>query len=714
MGTTTGGKGTAGPAWLGGARIRDEQECERAIAARFLDRAGKNVGGYVGVIREVLRNMVQYSHASRIVIAAGGRPIVWRLADNGIGMNEVARARNHMFGISERGSGHGGRGSCLDMARILRIYTITRDDPATVWATEFEKTSFFEDLIARNVRSGKWYAADRSTLLPGIIPDGFKSGTVFELSEFFEPGSVPGADWIIQQVSDPGIMNPYKASSVTVNGKRVKPRAIDGYLLADEHFEVAPFGAVHAALWLPSRDATVGLWLGAVDAVCTFTDFIRQLRQINPDVAKRMPREFLDTRLIGHLFVDALQDFQTQGQHRLDWKLFRAPLVARIVDELLALRLAPKIAERLVEYDRTENAERGNEVIGAVVSEMNAAMGVTSNDFIGGTGGDDEPAEDVLPPLRITPAHPAPVSAGDRLTLAIRTPVPGEAYLWDDFGQGFLTEKTGISVTVTAGDIPGRYPIAVAAVGNPNRYHAVQVRVLARDPEEVEVKPFKLLPHIAYFIQGDEHNRVKVVRVAAQGTTSGQYAWKLEKGRGIVAILPRSDVHVELEFLRGEPGEYDYLLCADAKDPNLVARCRVEILASERADDPEEDKDDGRGGGSGISGAGTYRGFDEQLLSFKGRQYRVVSAKFLDRPFIMDPENGVIQISVEYPRFTELRDAPDGSRTYVRAIIAAAIAEDRRMLGFLGREEDQAVGEIYRFVLSLGLSVGSDDSGKVA
>lgn len=743
---------------------------ERPPPSNPLSFLRTNMGGIWWFLRETGRNAINHGKAQNIAVRiykvrpTDPEPIL-EILDDGIGMGEDARWLFHAIGWSNEGNGTGARKTAVMLGQRLEVHTVHVDEPTVAWRTVMPLLQFVID-VHMDRSAVVWEKVSRKE---SRLPESHSHGTLLILSDFRAPKvqnlnklwknwppRLDTFEWrsTVDQITEEKarehiaheFRRPSQARLFVVNGTRIKPRPLAGLLVWPEseakikRVKTSPgLGEISGEIRLAPTSSETWLDIGGSTTTMSMRTFLTDLRVHNQELSRQVPAVWFDKRLIGYLQIGALENsWATEDREHLVHDFYVSAEARMLVDELVAI--GGVVAEKVREIESQPQSDVAESLLAEVLATMHASQGIKPTAVSDGTRegpGASGGAVPVPPPPRLM-VDPSQIKLElwdggphrDAAIVAVRNAMPDEEFEWRDLDRAGLFEPgaTGNQITVRAARRKGVYLIAVASKQYPTRERTLRVEVSTN--EEVgpapKVDEFSLIPRGTSTVVGER----RLIRVRAQGTSSGQYDWQVapatDKKERIAEIAVRPGGR-EVEFVGFRHGYYE-VICTDVKDRSLVARSRVQVLARiEEEDDGGDDVVCGvpyEGGGimpiEGGTGddsreRGSHMAGQPFTFVFRGTtwQFTARTDASVTDPFYVDQHNRRILVSSGVlMRFVE----KEARMRHMVSCVADGIASLLFAEHVLIPEDHAGFTELMKTILDIALpqskEVGNGNGGK--
>ncbi len=709
-----------------------------------------NMAGIGWFLWESGRNSIHHGSAKQVTVNLGkvrlsdAEPVL-EVIDDGVGMDADGRWRFIRWGYSLTGNGTGVRETAMTIAQTLEVHTVTADEPTVAWRIKLPLVQFLVDVKA-NQWKGEWEKVPRSE---SRLPPSFSHGTMIVLSDFRAPDihalrrvrRITAREILehlrptLSQITEENIRSriptgfpPDEARLFVVNGRRIQPKAIEGFLLWKEAVHEKPgLGSVSGEVRF--AEGTSGNWLmiGGSTATIPLATFLNDMREPNPELAKRVRAILREKRLTGHIRLGVLDDFPTKDREHMLADFYTSASAQVAVDELD--RIAGKMEERMREYDAQPHSQLTEGLIAEFVARMHDAQGIKPQTEQSGvkrgpgtptttTSGGEDVVTGPLPRLIVEPAQLKlePWDGGDArdsATAIVTNPLPGEEFDWQDIeGLGLLRTAVGNLNTVQAPRQQGIHLVVVRSRLHPTREATVQVEV--RQSEDAPTAPdiFSVIPSSTTVHTGQE----RYVRIRSEGGTSGKYEWKVEpemrKGERACRLIEQPGGR-EVKFVAYIEGRY-MITCVDRENPGRRTLCKVEVLARASAVPPTScppgTVSGGVGDGTVVTSGGVGTGSDAgdtrtgvvtgHVLHYRHGDtdwtFTLHADASISEPFYVEPENRRIFIGdLVLGRF----DDPEAQRRHIASCTSDGIACVLLHEGALPAEDHVAYAQLVGDIL---------------
>lgn len=707
-------------------RLSDVELIERIATATFNPSlaffTASNMSGLKRVLEEIIRNSTAADHGnakSVEVHVVDGREL--EIGDNGIGMDQASRecCAESLGKTTACGTGSGARLAAVTLCETMEYVTVPKDEPEVAYRISFHLPRFVVTTVLQ-IRENQWERIPRSA---SGFPAQWKHGTIVRLRDFRVCNPRAPLDReryrdTSRQVSEeearriiPIIFRPNIARLVTVNGRHVATPVSDGYLLwQQEPCTVRGIGTVSGEIRF--TEDSEGRWctIGGTTTTVPMQTFIDDCREHNAPLWERIRRrELRDKNLCGYILGEILEQYPTQSREHFDPSFYAAE-AAQVLVDFLNEEVATAIARKRAEYESRPATEATNQSLRRLIALMHERQHITPGVITGDGGSEGE--DGTRAPLKVNRVTfvLTPVREGDDVrdsaTFQVLNVLPGETFSWDDHGEGILDRTmlsaNGDEVTVRSVAIEARYPIDVQSDRHPARRQRLAVVVRAPEGDRGgKAEEFRLAPQQVREMYVGEVKRIGVARI---GRTSGVFTWSSVRCIGehedsvrAITVLQKGR---EVDFRALAPGDY-VVRCVDAKDPQFVAECRIEVLARrpERSNDDSADAKTGTGSGnrksvvSGVDGA--------FIMVFRDVRFVVRGGQFLTSvPWNIDPDDRTIFISDVHPGNTGAR-SPEERDTHIRWSLASAVRQYFTSVGDIGATDCEGAAHIEHEILEL-------------
>ncbi|MBI4133137.1 hypothetical protein HY478_00835 [Candidatus Uhrbacteria bacterium] len=380
---------------------------------------------------------------------------------------------------------------------------------------------------------------------------------------------------------------------IILNGRRLSKPRPKGDVITYKHDDFHGLGQVEVDICIPelSQDAD-DLYIGISSPVVTLSEFLRNFKRANPELAERIPPVLWDRRPDGLIAVMALRAFKTQAQTQFDERLYRSELCRKIVEILLIGDVAYRLEHALTAREEKIVSTDVKDAVRQVVAEMNAAQGAGL--ARSGGAGPDAPRDPFIRPFR---RH---VEFGDTVEFTVLNVEPDDTVEWDPTGAGgTLDTTTGHTVRYTAGMVRSpdegyRLLARVTRVKDGSRAEASAKIYLHAPSRHVGVKQFQIKPSRMELYPGESRE----VRVINTATTSGKFVWRTDDP-DLLDIEVDSGNSGIAEITAGHPEQLPRIVklrALDQDDARIEAVLEVKIV-SEHVVQPPLPPGGGDGGG---------------------------------------------------------------------------------------------------------------------
>lgn len=623
------------------------EEHRAGIDMSFIRRTNANVGGFAGLVRELLRNTDGHAHAKRVWLNVVLDPLRIELIDDGIGFGHAGRGvYGGVYGKSTaRGSGQGARGAIFDNANKFTVYTCPANQPSSepvkVYVIERTEDQFFSDMTERKMFSWDVFLRDGYDQFPNDII----SGTKIVVTDFVNPSTFPGIEEFRKMVADN--IRLLRSLRVWVNGKKLEPPPIDGEkVFKASGLVCGKLANIDIEVVIP-KDHREHLWIGHSTPLLTLNQFFGELKHGNPSLYRQVPSVYFETHLAGFIKIPALEEFQNQDQRSLRHTFYYSELCREIVTSLLTDQMSVFVSNELENYRRTYgNAElemafvRVSEMFREIYGDPRSSVHNKNKNF-------PKDSIDSVEVIRVSPSR-VTMGLGDEREFKVVDPVDGYIYRWTDNRAGILLQNEGPVVRIRSPEVKGDYILTVFVEGHPEILPAnIGIKVatpLEFDPSKWRRKNFRLsTPQIIEI--GSHDNQECRVEVRHVGETSGEYVWSVT---GPIKILEETNMSVKIGHV-GDVG-IGVVTCKDKACPEVFSEtCIVNVI---KVADEELDKKP-----NDVLPKGHRLG---NIFSFEGEVYRFVGIEARNEMWDFDAAQNIIFISQGHPAFvTENRERFD-------------------------------------------------------
>lgn len=590
--------------------------------------------------------------------------------------------------ITKRGCrGQGERMASLDRAGALTLVALIGNGRAARYRID-------RDLWWKRMCGQGDYEVVREIIdVPADFP--FETGRRVILEDLrTAPNPKEGRESVPVEVPDDRVLSDviqklprWVVNMVTVNGKRLKKKAVNGERVEYTEEQHDVFGSVKIELIVPdTRDVGDDIEFGIDARNMSFAEFLRELRSANPELYHEIGEALKDPRLIGYIYLGALKLFKTQS-YSFKKELYTSDFVRMLVRDFFHNTLEPLAEKLLRRVDEKVQRTAAMSVLDDVVSEINAAEGGSSPHSGGGSGGPTIAASDPVIYPRIKK-----LESGDTYRFEILNINEGDTITWDDSNAGGLVDDTEAhEVEFTAGRKKGEFTLAATVVHNGKEYKlTASIHVIGAHEKSAE-RTFHIKPSFVSLNRG-ETRRVRLINI---GRTSG--AFRIENGDEQLVSASLDDTGTELVLKANQKIGETTVRAVDKHDSSVFAVITIEVVPEAIERQP--------GGGTESGGLGDNGDHDSPLsknISIEGNTFRVLPHAMTGmQPAIIKGREIWVNVT-RNPVFTSVV-TPQGLRQVLLHQIALAYAvwkldeasqDDSTFIGITG-------GEVYKIVTQL-------------
>jgi len=511
---------------------------------------------------QLLENSDDYGSKNIIVRVADGKIVV---ADDGQGMDEEGKQSACSIGKSRSArdkkkkgrNGTGMKAIVVNMCRTMHVETKHTSDEDLCCFTITR--SGLEELIRQRGVSIPQARKDLS------YPHDIKTtGTVITLEDF-DKGKFPDPETLIEKLGEK--LLPLVAAKITINGKSLKPRELHGKRI-QRSVQHPVLGTITVDLAIVTKSTTRDKFtIGAMGPVMEMAPFLHGAVE-RPRFRNRIPGVMFDNRIVGFIDVPAFNDpyalhgrtggFSSEIYDSREFDSFVTWLLTDLADDF-------ESQLGLQEKD-SDNKEAMARELQDLVDAINDKTGYVPK----------EVATDVVkvfyPNISYVELEP-----GELCVFRLMRS-QGFEFRWQPASSGgTLDTTTGRVVAYTAGRSTGRYVLRVSSV---KPEYTVEIRISI-----VDEKKFKISPSTTELLPGTE----VVLRVKKTERTSGRFRWSAEDSGGRIRSGTSDQ---EVVYVAGkEPGRYSVIVM-DKENPDISARCVIDIVEKKSSPPKREDKKD--------------------------------------------------------------------------------------------------------------------------
>jgi hypothetical protein len=519
--------------------------------------------------------------------------------DNGRGFGK--RQKNGFFWLFEsEKTDRTGKKKTTGQHGTGRLQTLRFADCITPYSSSEEDAGFYTTSLSREDAKAIWEGDNTARRwTPCGMPLHWhlppkSNGTVVEISISDEHWKgMPSPKQLIDELGKH--LSPRLASQVTVNGKKLKPRAVAksfthsfdrATLEAELGKEAAErLGDCLVDFYMPERlernndDIKLG---GAKNTICSLWDFLANLP--DADLQDALPSLLTSRRhLFGYVFIEGLNQHAAEDRKSLKDSVYDG--MHKHVIRFLADVVGPLIEEAYAKKEAEETRDRRKRSLVDFCRELKKAFqsgkGVLidedadpEEDGLPSGKGPEEEGEREKPAISVKPGWFTAIAGETQSIEAIINDdgITGKDLEWviDGLGEcGGISAETGRTIIFTAEKI-GSGILVVRSKKDHDQFAKVRITVV--DEKKLQISP----PNVPV-----EQGSTQRFRARNNESTSGKIEWKLAtKTRGL--RLSNTQGHGTTLTVADEAALGTYKIeCWDADNPSICCTGTFEVVPAD-------------------------------------------------------------------------------------------------------------------------------------